>query len=847
MEADCQGLPERQGLFGLLFESSSDAILIRDLKAQRIIDCNEAAVRLNGCSSKAELINRYSVDLTLEFQPDGRRSEERIAEIARLAREKGSHSFEWVGRRKDGQLVEMEATGTFIQLGERSLLVTICRDVSQRKRMENSLRESEQKFRLLFENSADAILIIDPQNGLVVDCNNAAIKMAGAESKASMISQPLTKFSPELQPDGGSSDVKILRKIEQVMSGGSYHFEWLAKTFTGHEIQMEVLATVIELGGRRLMATVSREISERKKAEARIQQLNQELEARVRERTIELVQTNEHLKTEIKQRRRKEKIQQALFQISEAIHTTEDLDSLYQQIHSSIQGAMTAHNFYIALHDSTTDLVHFAYFVDEVDQHPAPLRLTTGPTARVLQTGKALLVHRRKQDESEPGRVALVEPSGEVFYAETGSASAVWLGVPLSTSGNVFGVMAVQDYFNDKAYGEEEKQILTFIGEQTAQVIQRKRSEQALRESEQKFRALFEASSQAVMLHDEKQFLEVNPATVRILGFNAAEEIIGKHPAELAAPIQANGEPASTLAPKHIQDCMTRGYTRFEWIARNTKGIEIPVEVLLTRVQTHGKFLIQAVVNDISERKRAEAELLRALAREKELGQLKGNFISMVSHEFRTPLGVIMSSAEILESYLEQLAPEERREHLQSIHKNTRRMAELMEEVLLLGMAEAGKMDFKPEPIDFEIFCRRLTDDLLSATDRKCPVQFQSHLLSGKALADERLLRHIFTNLLTNAVKYSLPNSLVRFEVEREGNDVVCRVADQGIGIPEQDQEWLFKAFHRGRNVGNLPGTGLGLVIVKRCVELHGGQIKVESTVGKGTTVTVRFPVFAKE
>jgi signal transduction histidine kinase len=257
--------------------------------------------------------------------------------------------------------------------------------------------------------------------------------------------------------------------------------------------------------------------------------------------------------------------------------------------------------------------------------------------------------------------------------------------------------------------------------------------------------------------------------------------------------------------------------------------------------------LIQAVVNDISERKRAEAELLKALAREKELGQLKGNFISMVSHEFRTPLGVIMSSAEILESYLEQLAPEERHEHLQSIHKNTRRMAELMEEVLLLGMAEAGKMDFKPEPIDFEIFCRRLTDELLSATDRKCAVQFQSHLLSGKALADERLLRHIFTNLLTNAVKYSQPNSVVLFKAEREGSDVVCHVVDQGIGIPEQDQEWLFKAFHRGRNVGNLPGTGLGLVIVKRCVELHGGQIKVESTVGKGTTVTVRFPVFAKE
>jgi signal transduction histidine kinase len=231
------------------------------------------------------------------------------------------------------------------------------------------------------------------------------------------------------------------------------------------------------------------------------------------------------------------------------------------------------------------------------------------------------------------------------------------------------------------------------------------------------------------------------------------------------------------------------------------------------------------------------------LAREKELGQLKSNFVSMVSHEFRTPLGIIMSSAEILRDYLEQLEPDERQRHLQSIAKNTRRMADLMEEVLLLGRFDAGKMEFQPAPLDLASFCRRLVDEMLSATHRRCPIHLTVGYLPPSVEGDERLLRHIFTNLLTNAVKYSEPGVPVSFSLRVEERELVCAIQDAGVGIPEADMEWLFKAFHRGRNVGQRPGSGLGLVIVKRCVELHGGRIKVDSKAGAGTTVTVRLPL----
>jgi len=166
-----------------------------------------------------------------------------------------------------------------------------------------------------------------------------------------------------------------------------------------------------------------------------------------------------------------------------------------------------------------------------------------------------------------------------------------------------------------------------------------------------------------------------------------------------------------------------------------------------------------------------------------------------------------------------------------------------MEEVLLLGSLDAGKMEFKAEPLELRTFARRLVGEILAATSRRCPIELSLAEIPAEVYADERLLRHIFTNLLTNAIKYSDADRPVHFEIGRSGPEIVCTIRDQGIGIPEADREWLFNAFHRGHNVNDRPGTGLGLVIVKRCVDLHGGKIEVESQPGEGTLVTVRLPL----
>ncbi len=251
------------------------------------------------------------------------------------------------------------------------------------------------------------------------------------------------------------------------------------------------------------------------------------------------------------------------------------------------------------------------------------------------------------------------------------------------------------------------------------------------------------------------------------------------------------------------------------------------------------------LVEDFARAEDLAAQRERALRIEREVSALKTTFVSMVSHEFRTPLGVISVSGEVLQRYHERLTPQQRAEHLDAIIDSVRRMSRMMEDALLLSRVDSGRMEFKPAAIDLAGFCRKLVDEVLSATNHACPIQLDCRPEpDGPGQADEALLRHILTNLLSNGVKYSPPDKPVRLQVRRQGTEAVFVVSDQGMGIPPADQPHLFTAFHRAPNVQHIHGTGLGLVIVKRCCDLHRGSIRVESRLGCGTTFTVALPMF---
>jgi two-component system, sensor histidine kinase and response regulator len=262
------------------------------------------------------------------------------------------------------------------------------------------------------------------------------------------------------------------------------------------------------------------------------------------------------------------------------------------------------------------------------------------------------------------------------------------------------------------------------------------------------------------------------------------------------------------------------------------------VEEVLARVES--QLTLQRMQTELQQ---AKTDALRALAQEQELNRLRSEFISMISHDFRTPLTSIQGFAELLRYGNANLTNETRDRYFNKIDAAIEHLLHLLDEVLLIGGIESGRVQYQPVAINLEQFCRDLIET----------VQFSAHNQHQIALnyrndgvgveMDQMLLQQILVNLLSNAVKYSPHGGQIQLEVECQAEVAIFRVRDQGIGIPPENQPHLFESFYRGSNVQQIQGTGLGLAIVQRCVTAHHGNIQIESAENQGTTVTVTLPI----
>jgi PAS domain S-box-containing protein len=266
----------------------------------------------------------------------------------------------------------------------------------------------------------------------------------------------------------------------------------------------------------------------------------------------------------------------------------------------------------------------------------------------------------------------------------------------------------------------------------------------------------------------------------------------------------------------------------------------------------HGRISgIISSATDITQRHRTQARLYENMAqlrenemRQRELNELKTRFISMVSHEFRTPLSTILSSAELIEHYWDRLPDDKRRRYTAQIRSSSTEMADMLEDILLLGRYEAGKAPFNPQPMALQQFCSDLVEQVQTTVGTGCRLHFEGHGDCGSAVMDEKLLQQILTNLLSNAIKYSTqPETSVVLTLDCSDTLAVFRVVDQGIGIPAADQRHILDPFNRASNVGKISGTGLGLTIVQRAVQTHQGEISFTSEEGAGSTFTVTLPL----
>jgi len=374
-------------------------------------------------------------------------------------------------------------------------------------------------------------------------------------------------------------------------------------------------------------------------------------------------------------------------------------------------------------------------------------------------------------------------------------------------------------------------------------ITERKEAEEALRASEEKYRSLIETMRGGLAVLDpEFRVTFVNDRFCELLGYTR-EEAMGKQPLSFVDPTELS------LVQAQLERRQRAESTTYEIPIRHKDGHQL--YLLLSGsplLDAQGKYKGSIVVaTDITVQKQAEATLRQALAKEKELGDLKTRFVSMASHEFRTPLATILAAVETLSIYRHKLSDEQIDKRFDKIKDQVGHLKAIMEDVLMLARMQTRRVEFQPVKLDLDALVRSVLEELRSQGDLKHRLEYQGSESIHEQWLDRKLMRQIVTNLLSNAIKYSAPGTVVHVQLDYDRSAIILTVRDEGIGIPAADLPHLFEPFHRAANVGTIAGTGLGLVITREAVELHGGTITVESRQDMGTTFLVRIPLSAAE
>lgn len=747
------------------------------------------------------------------IHPDDRRRVRR--EISHALANSRDFATEYRIRDKNHQYLHVWDRGRMIRnaKGRAVRVVGSTLNISERKRIEEQAQQSAAEIRQIFNMLPSLVWKFCPASFQFVYISEIMTELSGISREAFLENPHIWDDRVDL---GHESQEALRIAWEAICQGEPYRVIYLFHTLHRGARWFEVIGRSANEEGVLYYYGSTTDITERKQAEESLHKLNQELDNRIKERTCDLEKLNRQL----------------LGEIAERVNAEAALHQREQE--------------YRALVEHAPDIIER---FDRQGRHlyvnPAIEQVTGKPPSEFIgKTNRELFV-------SEPNLSLWEGALSRIF--EMGQEEQLEFSVATTQGLKYYQTRLVPEL-------ERGENLVSVLGI-SRDITDHKLALEALQESEQRFRQLAENINEVfwMVTPDSSKRLYVSPAYEEIWGrscqslyddSNSWSEAV--HPEERELVI-AKLERQSCGEYTDVEYRIVRPDGSIRWI----RDRSFPIFNAQGQV-----YRLAGIAEDITNRKQAELETFKALQREKELSTVKSSFVAMTSHEFRTPLTAISSSTDLLERYQNRLSPEKQQAHLYRIQSAVGRMTQMLNDILLMSEAEAGKLQFNPAPLNLLNFCRHLLEEVQATATKQQVIHFtyrsdstladkdpdeikkaRFDFLSGLALWDEKLLRHILSNLLSNALKYSPEGSMVQFDFTAQDDRVIFQIQDQGIGIPLADQSRLFEAFHRANNVGTIQGTGLGLAIVKQCVDLHRGEITFSSEVGKGTRFIVTLPL----
>lgn len=932
-QSQARMMASEQQIFAL-FEHSADAVALIDADGLILFE-SPTASRIFGYPTDHMLGESIFDKIHPEDLPAARQSLTLVNQ-----RPDGPLTMKLRYQHQDGHWLWIEATVTNM-LAERGVqaIVINYRDMTTRHQIEEALRESEERYRRMFEDHNLAMMLLDPDTGQIIDANPAAEKFYGYPRN---LLQGMTIEDINTNPPEQVADA-LRKTIEE----GHGHFTSEHRLASGETRTVEVHSSPIPFHNKTILFSIIHDITDRNR-------------------------------TEIER--------QALLEIMQGLVVTEDLPEYLKLVHHSISRIIYAENFLVILLNQETGLFEEAYVADQFDPPSPPFMLERSLSAYVYRTEKPILINDTLfKSLSNRGEVELV-----------GTDSPSWLGVPLKTPKGTIGVMVVQDYEDSNRYSPRDVDFMTSIASQVALAVERKRSDAAMARLSRQMESILSSAGEGIYGTDIDGMINfTNPAFAQMVGWTSSEmfgksmhnlchhthadktpypqqdcplylatlegksmhtddEIFWRRdgtsfPVELTSmPLREGSQVIGTVVVvKDITQRRAAEIASLRWAARaellasmpelfaapdadyhesfdllarristligypcaiNLEGEagaaltartftdetqdqiarapEVPTWNLPMRVQGKviGSFnlaspagfsnreedlpFLQEIADrtalafenarllDQVQRQNAELErrvsertsdLIRVNAELESAARAKDEFLASMSHELRTPLNAILTLTESLEEGIYGNATEPQIKPLRTISESGHHLLNLINDILDLSKIQAGKISIDLAPVDIDMVCQaslRLINQ--QAQKKNLQVSFQMDPAVTLMEVDGRLLKQMLVNLLSNAVKFTSPHGQIGLEVHSDPAQGIAHftVWDTGIGIPPEYMHLLFQPFVQidtglARQYG---GTGLGLALVYRMAELHGGSVSLESTPGKGSRFTISLP-----